>query len=100
MVTYNGDSFDFPFVESRSNIHGINMYAETGFKRDQEDEFKSKSCAHMDAFRCVVGCGFRWRRVVLTFKANAKLNLLLNLGSYTVDHSLQMGQERFIFTSR
>jgi DNA polymerase epsilon subunit 1 len=51
MATYNGDSFDFPFVEARANIHGINMYAETGFMRDKEDEFKSRSCAHMDCFR-------------------------------------------------
>lgn len=53
MATYNGDSFDFPFVEARANVHGINMYAETGFKRDNEDEFKSRSCAHMDCFRWV-----------------------------------------------
>ncbi len=53
MATYNGDSFDFPFVEARAIIHGINMYAETGFKRDNEDEFKSRSCAHMDCFRWV-----------------------------------------------
>jgi DNA polymerase elongation subunit (family B) len=53
MATYNGDSFDFPFVEARAKIHGIDMYTETGFKRDKEDEFKSRSCAHMDCFRYV-----------------------------------------------
>lgn len=51
MATYNGDSFDFPFVEARALIHGINMYAEIGFKRDNEEEFKSRTCAHMDCFR-------------------------------------------------
>jgi DNA polymerase epsilon subunit 1 len=25
-VTYNGDSFDWPFVEARAKFHGINMY--------------------------------------------------------------------------
>ncbi|KAJ9116229.1 DNA polymerase epsilon catalytic subunit [Naganishia onofrii] len=53
MATYNGDGFDFPFVEVRAKIHGIDMYTETGFKRDNEDEFKSRSCAHMDCFRWV-----------------------------------------------
>lgn len=51
MATYNGDSFDFPFVEARATIHGINMYAETGFMKDKEDEYKSRTCAHMDCFR-------------------------------------------------
>lgn len=35
MTTYNGDSFDFPFVEVRAMIHGIDVYTETGFKRGQ-----------------------------------------------------------------
>lgn len=53
MATFNGDGFDFPFVEARANIHGISMYAEIGFARDAEDEFKSRSCVHMDCFRWV-----------------------------------------------
>ena len=53
IATYNGDSFDFPFVEARAKIHGIDMYTEIGFKRDVEDEFKSRSCIHMDCFRWV-----------------------------------------------
>ncbi|KAK4703165.1 DNA polymerase epsilon subunit 1, partial [Phenoliferia sp. Uapishka_3] len=53
IATYNGDSFDFPFLLARATIHGIDMYKETGFKKDQEDEFKSRSCVHMDCFRWV-----------------------------------------------
>ncbi|KAG8873642.1 DNA polymerase epsilon catalytic subunit [Tulasnella sp. 332] len=53
MATYNGDAFDFPFVEARAIVHGIDMLEEIGFKRDNEDEFKSRSCIHMDCFRWV-----------------------------------------------
>lgn len=53
MATYNGDSFDFPFLLARAVVHGIDMYKETGFTKDQEEEFKSRSCAHMDCFRRV-----------------------------------------------
>lgn len=53
MATYNGDSFDFPFVDARAKIHGISMYDEIGFRPDNEMEYKSKACMHMDCFRCV-----------------------------------------------
>ncbi|KAG8956944.1 DNA polymerase epsilon catalytic subunit [Tulasnella sp. 419] len=53
MATFNGDSFDFPFVEARAKANGIDMLLETGFARDQEDEFKSRACIHMDCFRWV-----------------------------------------------
>ena len=53
MATYNGDSFDMPFLETRAAAHGIDMYKETGFTRDSEDEFKSRGCVHMDCFRWV-----------------------------------------------
>lgn len=51
MATYNGDSFDFPFLKARATLHGIDMYKETGFLMDSDDEFKSRGCAHMDCFR-------------------------------------------------
>lgn len=53
MATYNGDAFDFPFIETRARFNGLDMYQETGFKRDSEDEFKSRTCIHMDCFRWV-----------------------------------------------
>ncbi|CCE62107.1 hypothetical protein TPHA_0B04380 [Tetrapisispora phaffii CBS 4417] len=51
--TFNGDFFDWPFVETRSKIHGINMYDEIGFAADAEGEYKSSYCAHMDCYRWV-----------------------------------------------
>ncbi|CAE6420593.1 unnamed protein product [Rhizoctonia solani] len=53
MATFNGDSFDFPFVEARAKVHGLDLMLETGFARDSEDEFKSRACIHMDCFRWV-----------------------------------------------
>jgi DNA polymerase elongation subunit (family B) len=29
-VTFNGDYFDWPFVERRAEVHGISMYDEIG----------------------------------------------------------------------
>jgi DNA polymerase epsilon subunit 1 len=52
-VTYNGDFFDWPFVETRAAHHGMNMYKETGFQKDDAGEYKSRYAPHMDAFRWV-----------------------------------------------
>ncbi|SCW03082.1 LAFE_0G02542g1_1 [Lachancea fermentati] len=51
--TFNGDFFDWPFVDTRSKIHGLNMYEEIGFAPDSEGEYKSSYCAHMDCYRWV-----------------------------------------------
>uniref|UniRef100_A0AC34Q2Y3 DNA polymerase epsilon catalytic subunit n=1 Tax=Panagrolaimus sp. JU765 TaxID=591449 RepID=A0AC34Q2Y3_9BILA len=53
MVTYNGDFFDWPFVEARAEFHGLKMYDEIGFYKDSQDEYKHINSIHMDAFRCV-----------------------------------------------
>jgi len=53
MVTYNGDFFDWPFVEARASLLGIDMYQEIGFKKNSEDVYQSSYCAHMDAFSWV-----------------------------------------------
>lgn len=52
-VTYNGDSFDWPFVEARAAHHGVSMYEEIGFVADAQGEYKSRPAIHMDAFRWV-----------------------------------------------
>jgi DNA polymerase epsilon subunit 1 len=52
-VTYNGDSFDWPFVEARAKVHGIDMYQEIGFYKNDQDEYQSHHASHMDAFRWV-----------------------------------------------
>ncbi|XP_062890220.1 DNA polymerase epsilon catalytic subunit A isoform X2 [Mobula hypostoma] len=52
-VTYNGDSFDWPFVETRAAVHGFNMYREIGFQKDSQGEFKASQSIHMDCYRWV-----------------------------------------------
>ncbi|XP_077998858.1 DNA polymerase epsilon catalytic subunit A-like [Glandiceps talaboti] len=52
-VTYNGDMFDWPFVEARCNHHSIDMYKEIGFQKDNQGEYKSRHTIHMDAYRWV-----------------------------------------------
>lgn len=53
IATFNGDFFDWPFVEARAAFHGIDMFKEIGFAKDAEGEYKSTYCAHMDCFRWV-----------------------------------------------
>ena len=51
VVTYNGDLFDWPFMDARASHHGITMTTEIGFDLDRQGEYKCRSCIHMDAFR-------------------------------------------------
>lgn len=53
IATYNGDFFDWPFVESRASILGIDLYKEIGFRKNSEDIFQSAYCVHMDCFSWV-----------------------------------------------
>lgn len=53
MVTYNGDNFDWPFVDARAASHGILLASHLGFFKDSQDEYKHPNCIHMDAFRWV-----------------------------------------------
>lgn len=53
IATFNGDFFDWPFVEARATYHGLDMHKEIGFAKDAEGEYKSTYCAHMDCFRWV-----------------------------------------------
>ncbi|KAJ2836120.1 DNA polymerase epsilon catalytic subunit [Coemansia sp. 'formosensis'] len=53
LATYNGDSFDWPFVDTRAAHHGIDMKAEVGWYRDDADEYKCRTCVHMDCLRWV-----------------------------------------------
>ncbi|KAF2077511.1 hypothetical protein CYY_001210 [Polysphondylium violaceum] len=51
-VTYNGDFFDWPFIEARAKYHDLDMYRAIGFRCEQE-EYRSKNAPHMDAFNWV-----------------------------------------------
>lgn len=53
VATYNGDSFDFPFIDTRARAHGLNMMNEIGFAKDSDNEYKSRATAHLDCFRWV-----------------------------------------------
>lgn len=57
-VTFNGDNFDWPFVEARAKLYGIYLFEELGIFEDQGNagasEYKCRYGAHMDIFRWVV----------------------------------------------
>ncbi|KAL5628387.1 hypothetical protein BROUX41_003135 [Berkeleyomyces rouxiae] len=53
IATYNGDFFDWPYVEARAAFNGIDMYQEIGWKRDSEEQFKCNYSVHMDCFHWV-----------------------------------------------
>lgn len=54
VVTYNGDFFDFPFVDRRAQIYGLNMKSEIGVELDRMGEsFLGRTMSHMDAFSWV-----------------------------------------------
>ena len=47
-ATYNGDFFDWPFVERRATEYGFDMLHEIGFFKDSQGEYKSRNAIHMD----------------------------------------------------
>ncbi|KAK4492254.1 hypothetical protein RD792_003057 [Penstemon davidsonii] len=53
-VTYNGDFFDWPFLETRAAHHGYNMNDELGFQCDKnQGECRAKFACHLDCFAWV-----------------------------------------------
>ncbi|RKF72361.1 DNA polymerase epsilon catalytic subunit A [Golovinomyces cichoracearum] len=53
IATYNGDFFDWPFVDARASINGIDMYQEIGWRKGQDDQYCCDYSAHMDCFHWV-----------------------------------------------
>ncbi|QSZ31190.1 hypothetical protein DSL72_000753 [Monilinia vaccinii-corymbosi] len=54
IATYNGDFFDWPFVDARASVNGIDMYREIGWRRSQsDDQYICDYSAHMDCFHWV-----------------------------------------------
>ena len=49
-VTYNGDFFDWAFVETRAGVHGLDMYREIGFSKSNAGVYLARSAIHMDCF--------------------------------------------------
>ncbi|TYH16062.1 hypothetical protein ES288_A05G088900v1 [Gossypium darwinii] len=53
-VTYNGDYFDWPFIEKRAAYHGFKMSDEIGFRCDEnQGECQAKFACHLDCFAWV-----------------------------------------------
>jgi hypothetical protein len=52
-VTYNGDFFDWPFMQTRSEKHGLDIQQEMGFKVAPGGEYLSRSIVHMDCLHWV-----------------------------------------------
>ncbi|KAJ4832189.1 DNA polymerase epsilon catalytic subunit A [Turnera subulata] len=53
-VTYNGDFFDWPFLEARAAHHGFRMSDEVGFSCDKnQGECRAKFACHLDCFAWV-----------------------------------------------
>lgn len=49
ITTFNGDRFDFPFIETRMLRHGINMEREVGIA-NRGEEYSGNYIIHMDCF--------------------------------------------------
>jgi len=47
-VTYNGDFFDWPFIEARAAVHDLDMKQQIGFSRNRDGVFACRSAMHMD----------------------------------------------------
>ncbi|KAL7468775.1 hypothetical protein ACHAXS_009012 [Conticribra weissflogii] len=60
VVTYNGDFFDWPFLEKRAALYGLDLRKEIGFynaaaagageNNDNSSEYRGRTSVHLDAF--------------------------------------------------
>jgi DNA polymerase epsilon subunit 1 len=48
VVTYNGDFFDWPFVETRAAVYDMDMKLEIGFSKSRDGNYLSRPSMHMD----------------------------------------------------
>ncbi|CAO1425761.1 unnamed protein product [Diamesa tonsa] len=48
IVSYNGDFFDWPFVETRAAVYDIDMKQEIGFGKNREGNYLCRPSMHMD----------------------------------------------------
>lgn len=48
VVTYNGDFFDWPFVETRAAVYDLHMKQEIGFAKGREGNYLCRPSMHMD----------------------------------------------------
>lgn len=48
IVSYNGDFFDWPFVEARAAIYDLDMKKEIGFSKNRDGNYLCRPSMHMD----------------------------------------------------
>lgn len=53
IVTYNGDFFDWPFVDTRMRKYGIRLYNEIAVWKTETGEYRGRFITHLDAFAWV-----------------------------------------------
>ncbi|KAI5191593.1 DNA polymerase epsilon subunit 1 [Nematocida minor] len=53
VTTYNGDYFDWPFVDARMKVHGMNLHTSLGFANNARDEYVSDCILHLDCYKWV-----------------------------------------------
>lgn len=53
VVTYNGDFFDWPFVDARAQQYGFKLMEEIGVELVNNEHYCGRSCVHLDAFHWV-----------------------------------------------
>lgn len=53
VVTYNGDFFDWPFVEQRAEVFGMDIWKELGVQKMDSGEYRGRCSVHLDAFHWV-----------------------------------------------
>ena len=53
VVTYNGDFFDWPYVEQRAALYGMNITKELGVEKQNDGEYRGRCSIHLDAFHWV-----------------------------------------------
>ncbi|KAL3942259.1 MAG: hypothetical protein SGBAC_003529 [Bacillariaceae sp.] len=93
VVTYNGDSFDWPFLHQRAESHGIDLWAELGICRVGDDEFRGRCCVHLDAF-CWVQRDSYLPQGAQGLKAVTKYKLGYDPVEVDPEDMLPMAQER------
>jgi DNA polymerase epsilon subunit 1 len=49
-VTYNGDFFDWPFIDARAKANGMDLFQEIGVLKNAQGEYLSWYGSHMDCF--------------------------------------------------
>ena len=47
-TTFNGDKFDWPFIQARSDHHKLKMEEEIGIFNNESGEFTGRFASHMD----------------------------------------------------